>query len=278
MLIGNASAAEHLSSVTFAVKNKMNLSVGIALSSSLQIGLLVTPALVLVGWAIDQPMTLYFENFETVVLFASVLIVNYLIQDARSNWLEGALLLVRKKHTIQTKACMANSRSSRRMRSSRSPSTSTPRPKNKRAHPSYVCTDRCNKYTILFGCRQASRHNVKITMGTLCAVDQDAPFGFMCVLFFVWSGLLAKRVMPNLNERLNVREVKTLDLLCELKHLVEIVLECRLSSGTRRHVELSQLKQTLELRVADLIGLRHGFKQTADGPGRFERLSSHPMS
>ncbi|ORY96892.1 Sodium/calcium exchanger protein-domain-containing protein [Syncephalastrum racemosum] len=90
-IVGNA--AEHLSSVTFAVKNKMNLSVGIALSSSLQIGLLVTPVLVLVGWAIDQPMTLYFENFETVVLFASVLIVNYLIQDARSNWLEGALLL-----------------------------------------------------------------------------------------------------------------------------------------------------------------------------------------
>lgn len=88
------SAAEHVSSVTFAMKNKMNLCIGIALSSSLQIGLLVTPVLVLVGWAIGQPMTLFFENFETVVLFASVLIVNYLIQDARSNWLEGALLLV----------------------------------------------------------------------------------------------------------------------------------------------------------------------------------------
>ncbi|CDS03808.1 hypothetical protein LRAMOSA06763 [Lichtheimia ramosa] len=90
-LVGNA--AEHVSSVTFAMKNKMNLCIGIALSSSLQIGLLVTPVLVLVGWAIGQPMTLFFENFETVVLFASVLIVNYLIQDARSNWLEGALLL-----------------------------------------------------------------------------------------------------------------------------------------------------------------------------------------
>lgn len=89
------SAAEHVSSVTFAMKNKMNLSIGIALSSSLQIGLLVTPVLVIVGWIIGQPMTLFFEDFETVILFASVLIVNYLIQDARSNWLEGALLLVR---------------------------------------------------------------------------------------------------------------------------------------------------------------------------------------
>ncbi|KAF7728697.1 hypothetical protein EC973_005735 [Apophysomyces ossiformis] len=90
-LVGNA--AEHVSSVTFAIKDKMNLSVGIAVSSSLQIGLLVTPVLVITGWIIGQPMTLFFENFETVVLFSSVLIVNYLIQDGRSNWLEGVLLL-----------------------------------------------------------------------------------------------------------------------------------------------------------------------------------------
>lgn len=72
----------------------MNLCIGIAISSSLQIGLLVTPVLVITGWIIDQPMTLFFENFETVVLFSSVLIVNYLIQDGRSNWLEGVQLLV----------------------------------------------------------------------------------------------------------------------------------------------------------------------------------------
>ncbi|ORX58775.1 calcium/proton exchanger [Hesseltinella vesiculosa] len=90
-IVGNA--AEHVSAVTFAMKNKMNLSVGIAVSSSLQIGLFVTPALVITGWAIGQPMTLFFDDFETVILFASVLIVNYLIQDGRSNWLEGILLL-----------------------------------------------------------------------------------------------------------------------------------------------------------------------------------------
>lgn len=91
-IVGNA--AEHASSVTFALKDKMNLCIGIAVSSSLQIGLLVSPVLVLTGWAIGQPMTLFFEDFETVILFASVLIVNYLIQDGRSNWLEGVLLLV----------------------------------------------------------------------------------------------------------------------------------------------------------------------------------------
>ncbi|CDS04987.1 hypothetical protein LRAMOSA07517 [Lichtheimia ramosa] len=90
-IVGNA--AEHVSSVTFAMKNKMNLSINIAISSSLQIGLFVTPVLVIAGWIFDQPMTLFFEDFETVVLFASVFVVNYLIQDGRSNWLEGVLLL-----------------------------------------------------------------------------------------------------------------------------------------------------------------------------------------
>ncbi|ORY97591.1 calcium/proton exchanger [Syncephalastrum racemosum] len=90
-IVGNA--AEHVSSVTFAMKNKMNLSINIAISSSLQIGLFVTPVLVIAGWITGQPMSLFFEDFETCILFASVLIVNYLIQDGRSNWLEGALLL-----------------------------------------------------------------------------------------------------------------------------------------------------------------------------------------
>ncbi|KAI8884437.1 calcium/proton exchanger [Backusella circina FSU 941] len=90
-IVGNA--AEHVSSVTFAMKNKMNLCIGIAISSSIQIGLLVCPILVLTGWIISIPMTFFFEIFETVVLFSSVLIVNYLIADGKSNWLEGALLL-----------------------------------------------------------------------------------------------------------------------------------------------------------------------------------------
>jgi Ca2+:H+ antiporter len=91
------SAAEHLSAITFALKNKMNLCIGIAISSSIQIGLFVSPLLVLAGWLIDVPMSFFFELFETIVLFCSVLVVNYLIADGKSNWLEGALLLVSKK-------------------------------------------------------------------------------------------------------------------------------------------------------------------------------------
>ncbi|CAG8560463.1 5211_t:CDS:2 [Paraglomus brasilianum] len=90
-IVGNA--AEHVTAITVAMKNKMQLAIGVAAGSSLQIALFVTPFLVVLGWIIDQPMTLFFEVFETVLLFVSVLIMNYLIQDGKSNWLEGALLL-----------------------------------------------------------------------------------------------------------------------------------------------------------------------------------------
>lgn len=77
-IVGNA--AEHVTAVVVALKNKMDLAIGVAIGSSMQIALLVTPFLVLLGWIIGQPMTLRFETFETVVFFLSVLITNYLIQ------------------------------------------------------------------------------------------------------------------------------------------------------------------------------------------------------
>lgn len=76
-IVGNA--AEHVTAVVVAYKNKMDLAIGVAIGSSMQIALLVTPFLVILGWIIGQPMTLHFETFETVVLFLSVLITNYLI-------------------------------------------------------------------------------------------------------------------------------------------------------------------------------------------------------
>ncbi|CCH45353.1 Vacuolar cation/proton exchanger 5 [Wickerhamomyces ciferrii] len=90
-IVGNA--AEHVTAVVVAVKDKMDLAIGVAVGSSLQIALFVTPFMVLVGWAIDVPMSLYFSTFETAVLFISVLIANYLILDGESNWLEGAMLI-----------------------------------------------------------------------------------------------------------------------------------------------------------------------------------------
>jgi Ca2+:H+ antiporter len=89
-IVGNA--AEHVTAVVVALKDKMDLAMGVAIGSSMQIALLVTPFLVILGWGIDQPMTLHFETFETVVFFLSVLVVTYVIQDGKSNYLEGAMV------------------------------------------------------------------------------------------------------------------------------------------------------------------------------------------
>ncbi|CAB4491055.1 unnamed protein product [Rhizophagus irregularis] len=86
-IVGNA--AEHVTAVTVAMKNKMDLAINVAAGSSMQIALFVSPLLVILGWIIGQQMTLFFRTFETIVLFISVLITNYLIQDGESNWLEA---------------------------------------------------------------------------------------------------------------------------------------------------------------------------------------------
>ncbi|KAL9032593.1 MAG: hypothetical protein Q9180_006416 [Flavoplaca navasiana] len=90
-IVGNA--AEHVTAVVVATKNKMDLAIGVAIGSSMQIALLVTPFLVILGWIMGQPMSLQFEIFETVVFFLAVLVTNYLISDGKSNYLEGAMLL-----------------------------------------------------------------------------------------------------------------------------------------------------------------------------------------
>ncbi|GJJ72892.1 Ca2+:H+ antiporter [Entomortierella parvispora] len=90
-IVGNA--AEHVTAVSVAMKNKMDLAIGVAVGSSMQIALFVTPLMVIIGWIISEPMTLFFNTFETCVLFVTVLIVNYLIQDGESNWLEGVMLI-----------------------------------------------------------------------------------------------------------------------------------------------------------------------------------------
>ena len=90
-IVGNA--AEHLTAVSSAVKNKMNLAIGVAVGSSTQIALCVVPFTVLAGWCMDVPMTLDFHAFSTVVMLLAVLIVNVALSDGHSNWLEGSLLM-----------------------------------------------------------------------------------------------------------------------------------------------------------------------------------------
>ena len=90
-IIGNA--AEHSTAVTVAIKGKMDLALGVALGSSVQIALCVVPALCLVGWAMGKPLTLDFHIFETTVLIVSVLVGNSAVSNGSSTWLEGIMLI-----------------------------------------------------------------------------------------------------------------------------------------------------------------------------------------
>ncbi|MBP2656695.1 MAG: yfkE [Firmicutes bacterium] len=90
-LIGNA--AEHSTAVWMAIKNKMDIATEIAIGSSLQIALFVTPCLVIVGALINRTMSLIFNIFEIASLIVAVIIVNRVAGDNESNWLEGLQLL-----------------------------------------------------------------------------------------------------------------------------------------------------------------------------------------
>ena len=91
-LVGNA--AEHSTAVMMALKNKMDLSIQIAIGSSLQIALFVAPLLVFLSYVIGpQPMDLLFTPMEIVAVAVSVFVVVQISDDGETHWMEGALLL-----------------------------------------------------------------------------------------------------------------------------------------------------------------------------------------
>ncbi|MDQ3635802.1 MAG: calcium/proton exchanger [Acidobacteriota bacterium] len=90
-IIGNA--AEHSSAILMALRNKMDLSVGIAVGSSLQIALFIAPLLIFASYLFGTPMNLEFTIPEVVAVFASILIVEQICSDGESNWIEGVQLL-----------------------------------------------------------------------------------------------------------------------------------------------------------------------------------------
>lgn len=90
-IIGNA--AEHFSAVTMAYRNKMDLSFEIAMGSSTQIAMLITPLLVFLSLLFGSPMTMMFNYYEIVAVALAVLIAQFISLDGESNWLEGSLLV-----------------------------------------------------------------------------------------------------------------------------------------------------------------------------------------
>ena len=92
-IVGNA--AEHSTAILMALKNQMDLAVGIALGSALQIAMFVAPVLVLASHLrASGPMDLVFTTMEVVAVILAVIIARMVAEDGESNWLEGAMLLM----------------------------------------------------------------------------------------------------------------------------------------------------------------------------------------
>jgi len=90
-IVGNA--AEHVTSIWMAMKGKMEITIGVAVGSSIQIAAGMIPILVIVSWIMGKELTLFFADFETIMLFVSVLLVNMLLADGKAFALEGVMLI-----------------------------------------------------------------------------------------------------------------------------------------------------------------------------------------
>uniref|UniRef100_A0A5B7B842 Vacuolar cation/proton exchanger n=1 Tax=Davidia involucrata TaxID=16924 RepID=A0A5B7B842_DAVIN len=90
-IVGNA--AEHAGAIMFAMKDKLDISLGVAIGSSTQIAMFGIPFCVVVGWIMGSPMDLNFQLFETAALFITVLVVAFLLQEGTSNYFKGLMLL-----------------------------------------------------------------------------------------------------------------------------------------------------------------------------------------
>mmetsp|Transcript_10893 Transcript_10893/g.16815 ORF Transcript_10893/g.16815 Transcript_10893/m.16815 type:complete len:564 (-) Transcript_10893:225-1916(-) len=90
-LVGNA--VEHMTAVNVAMKDKMDLAMGVAVGSCTQISLFVVPFTVIFGWIFDKRMTLNFPHFEIMLYVLSVFTVSICLSNPSGNWLEGSLLI-----------------------------------------------------------------------------------------------------------------------------------------------------------------------------------------
>jgi Ca2+:H+ antiporter len=90
-LVGNA--AEAMNAVSFARKDQMDLSFGIAVGASTQVALFVAPVLVFAGYFMGKPMDLHFTAFEIVAIVLAVTIVSRQTSDGECHWMEGVMLI-----------------------------------------------------------------------------------------------------------------------------------------------------------------------------------------
>ncbi|GKV36474.1 hypothetical protein SLEP1_g44602 [Rubroshorea leprosula] len=91
-IVGNA--AEHASAIMFAMKDKLDISLGVAIGSSTQISMFGIPFCVVIGWMMGRQMDLNFQLFETATLFITVIVVAFFLQEGTSNYFKGLMLIL----------------------------------------------------------------------------------------------------------------------------------------------------------------------------------------
>lgn len=91
-IVGNA--AEHAGAVIFALKNKMDITLGVSLGSATQISMFVVPVSVIVAWTMGIPMDLDFNLLETGSLFLAILVTAFTLQEGESHYLKGLILVL----------------------------------------------------------------------------------------------------------------------------------------------------------------------------------------
>lgn len=88
-----SSIAECVTAMNVSVRDQLSLSISVAVNSTIQTTLFVIPLMVTLGWAIDRPLALLFDPFESVVLYIAVQTMSHVVADGKSNWLEGTILI-----------------------------------------------------------------------------------------------------------------------------------------------------------------------------------------
>jgi len=91
-IVGNA--VEHITAVSVAMKNKMELAIGVCVGSCTQIALFVIPVTVIFGWCINKDMTLNYPSFEIQLYIVSIFTVSVCLSTGKSNWLLGSVLVI----------------------------------------------------------------------------------------------------------------------------------------------------------------------------------------
>lgn len=88
-----SNSTEGVTVIASSRSGDTDAAIRVIIDSLLQIGLFVIPFLVIMGWCIAEPMTLFFDSFQTVVMFLAILVVNHLLRDGQYTYIHGAMLL-----------------------------------------------------------------------------------------------------------------------------------------------------------------------------------------